>query len=68
VTYVTIEMLLEMANSRYDEGIHLADIVMADVESGDSAYRIRTDAVTRGAYLTAYFADCVLRLQQPNLT
>lgn len=65
---VTLEMLLEMANTRYSEGDHLADIVFADVEGGTSAERIRSEAVNRQAYLTAYYADCLLRLQREHLT
>jgi len=60
---ITLDTLLEYAALRFAEGDHLAEAVLLDIEEGKDPLDIR-DAATNGeAFLTAYFADCVARMQ-----
>jgi hypothetical protein len=63
MTTITLDTLLEYAAIRYAEGDHLAEAVLLAVESGEDPLTIRAAAAEDEAYLTAYFADCVARIQ-----
>jgi hypothetical protein len=63
---IDLDILLEYAGIRYAEGDHLAEAVLLDVSEGRSAEDIRDQAAASGAFLTAYFADCVARMQDAS--
>lgn len=63
---VTLDTLLEYAAIRYAEGDHLAESVLLDVADGKDPLEIRAEAARGEAYLTAYFADCLARLQDAS--
>lgn len=60
---ITLDTLLEYAAIRYAEGDHLAEAVLLDIQEGKDPLDIRDEAAHGEAYLTAYFADCVARMQ-----
>lgn len=60
---ITLDTLLEYAAIRYAEGDHLAEAVLLDIEEGKDPIAIRDEAARSEAYLTAYFADCLARMQ-----
>lgn len=60
---ITLDTLLEYAAIRYAEGDHLAEAVLLDIQEGKDPLTIRDEAAKGEAYLTAYFADCLARMQ-----
>lgn len=61
---ITLDTLLEEAAIRFADGEHLAEAVVLDVAAGQDPEDIRDAAAQDGAFLTAYFADCLHRLQE----
>lgn len=60
---IDLSTLLEYAAIRFAEGEHLAEAVLQDVADGHDPLDIRANAAHDYAFLTAYFADCLLRIQ-----
>jgi hypothetical protein len=63
---ITLDTLLEYAAIRYTDGDHLAEAVLLEVNDGKSPVVIRDHAAQHEAFLTAYFADCVARIQEAS--
>lgn len=59
-----LNTLLEYAGTRFSEGDHLAEAVLLDLAEGRDPIELRDEAVRHQAYLTAYFADCLVRIQE----
>jgi hypothetical protein len=62
-TPIDLATLLDYATIRLEDGADLAEAVVQDLQDGMSMEELRAAAVQSQAFLTAYFADCVLRIQ-----
>jgi hypothetical protein len=61
---IDLNTLLEYAGIRFADGQHLAERVINDLEQGCDLCDLRARAAQSDAYLTAYFADCAIRIQE----
>lgn len=59
---LTLDEVLEYATQRFIEGSHLAESLLDEAKAGQDPAQLASDSARRGAYLSAYFADCIMRL------